>query len=68
MSGLAAAGTALDRAGASSRGAERSLANRDVHRALYLDCDNPLPGGTRPASAAILAAATAGHPASWERQ
>ena len=37
-----AAGRALDRADASSDEAERSLANREFHRALYRECGNPL--------------------------
>ena len=40
--GLAAARAALDRADAASDEAERSLANREFHRALYLGCGNPL--------------------------
>jgi DNA-binding GntR family transcriptional regulator len=43
--GLAAARAALDRADAACDEAERSLANRDFHRALYLDCGNPLLAG-----------------------
>ncbi|MDT0319167.1 GntR family transcriptional regulator [Streptomyces millisiae] len=39
---LAAAHAALDRADAAADTAERSLANRDFHRALYLPCGNPL--------------------------
>ena len=37
-----AAGRALDRADASADEAERSLANREFHRALYRECGNPL--------------------------
>ncbi|QIQ01659.1 GntR family transcriptional regulator [Streptomyces liangshanensis] len=37
-----AAADALVRAGAAADAAERSLANRDFHRALYLSCGNPL--------------------------
>ncbi|UCM91509.1 GntR family transcriptional regulator [Streptomyces marincola] len=40
--GLAAAHAALARADAATDAAERSLANRDFHRALYLPCGNPL--------------------------
>ena len=40
--GFGAARRALGRAEASPGEAERSLANRDFHRALYLDCGNPL--------------------------
>ncbi|MDT0344798.1 GntR family transcriptional regulator [Streptomyces litchfieldiae] len=40
--GLEAAHAALERADAASDAAERSLANRDFHRALYLPCGNPL--------------------------
>ncbi|RKN42423.1 GntR family transcriptional regulator [Streptomyces hoynatensis] len=39
---LAAAHAALERADAAADTAERSLANRDFHRALYLPCGNPL--------------------------
>jgi len=39
---LAAAREALDRADAAPDRAARSLANREFHRALYLDCGNPL--------------------------
>src|SRR6185437_2591039 len=49
---LAAAREALERADAAPDQAARSLANREFHRALYLDCGNPrltaTPGG-RPA-------------------
>jgi DNA-binding GntR family transcriptional regulator len=40
--GLVAAHAALQRADAAGDAAERSLANRDFHRALYLPCGNPL--------------------------
>ena len=40
--GLRAARQALDRADAADGEAERSLANREFHRALYLDCGNSL--------------------------
>jgi DNA-binding GntR family transcriptional regulator len=39
---LSAAGAALERAGTAGGRAERSLANRDFHRALYAGCGNPL--------------------------
>jgi DNA-binding GntR family transcriptional regulator len=39
---LAAAREALGRADAAPGQAARSLANREFHRALYLDCGNPL--------------------------
>ncbi|WP_069811947.1 GntR family transcriptional regulator [Streptomyces sp. TP-A0874] len=39
---LAAAEEALERAGRAADPADRSLANRDFHRALYLPCGNPL--------------------------
>ncbi|GAA3874852.1 GntR family transcriptional regulator [Streptomyces sedi] len=39
---LAAAHTALTAADSAADSAERSLANRDFHRALYLPCGNPL--------------------------
>ncbi|MEO3752878.1 GntR family transcriptional regulator [Streptomyces sp. B6B3] len=41
-SDLTAAHTALARADSAVDTAERSLANRDFHRALYLPCGNPL--------------------------
>ncbi|MFJ8533773.1 GntR family transcriptional regulator [Streptomyces sp. NPDC093591] len=41
-SGFAGAQEALDRADAAEDRAERSLANRDFHRALYHPCGNPL--------------------------
>ncbi|MFC1407961.1 GntR family transcriptional regulator [Streptacidiphilus sp. N1-12] len=37
-----AAGAALDRADLAADAADRSLANRDFHRALYSGCGNPL--------------------------
>jgi len=40
-----AANAALDRAGAAEDRAERSLANREFHRALYLGCGNELLAG-----------------------
>ncbi len=40
--GLAAATAALARADAAAGDAERSLANREFHRALYAGCGNPL--------------------------
>ena len=43
---LAAAREALERADAAPDQAARSLANREFHRALYLDCGNPLLTGT----------------------
>ncbi|GAA2408660.1 GntR family transcriptional regulator [Streptomyces glaucosporus] len=39
---LAGARAALERADAAADRADRSLANRDFHRALYLPCGNPL--------------------------
>ncbi|MFD1833245.1 MULTISPECIES: GntR family transcriptional regulator [Streptomyces] len=39
---LAGARAALERADAATDRADRSLANRDFHRALYLPCGNPL--------------------------
>lgn len=39
---LTAAHTALKRAATAGDAAERSLANREFHRALYLPCGNPL--------------------------
>jgi DNA-binding GntR family transcriptional regulator len=69
--GLAAARAALDRADAASDEAERSLANRDFHRALYLDCGNPLLAGAlddlRDQTALVSAAAWQQEP-SWRQE
>jgi DNA-binding GntR family transcriptional regulator len=69
--GLAAAGDALDRAEASDDRAERALANREFHRALYLPCGNPLLArmldDIRDQAALVAAVAWAADP-SWERE
>jgi DNA-binding GntR family transcriptional regulator len=71
QAGLAAAGAALDRADASSGEAERSLANREFHRALYRDCGNPLLVGAlddlRDQTALVSAAAWQREP-SWREE
>jgi DNA-binding GntR family transcriptional regulator len=69
--GLAAARAALDRADASSDEAERSLANRDFHRALYLDCGNPLLVGVLDDlrdQTALVSAAAWQHEPSWRQE
>jgi DNA-binding GntR family transcriptional regulator len=67
----AAAGQALDRADTSSDEAERSLANREFHRALYQECGNPLLVAAlddlRDQTALISAAAWQQQP-SWQRE
>jgi DNA-binding GntR family transcriptional regulator len=69
--GLAAARAALDRADAAADEAERSLANREFHRALYLDCGNPLLVGVlddlRDQTALLSAAAWQQEP-SWRQE
>src|ERR1700735_3630783 len=66
-----AAGLALDRADAASDEAERSLANREFHRALYRECGNPLLGAAlddlRDQTALISAAAWQQQP-SWQQE
>ncbi|AOR35040.1 GntR family transcriptional regulator [Streptomyces fodineus] len=68
---LDAARDALTRADAATDTAERSLANREFHRALYLPCGNPLLGrmldGVRDQAALVSAVAWAADP-SWERE
>ncbi|MFD9903709.1 GntR family transcriptional regulator [Streptomyces sp. NPDC059063] len=68
---LAAAGDALARADAAADTAERSLANREFHRALYLPCGNPLLGRmldeVRDQAALVSTVAWAAEP-SWERE
>jgi DNA-binding GntR family transcriptional regulator len=68
---LDAARQALDRADASSGEAERSLANREFHRALYRGCGNPLLVGVlddlRDQTALISAAAWQQQP-SWRQE
>ncbi|MEU6066360.1 MULTISPECIES: GntR family transcriptional regulator [Streptomyces] len=62
---------ALTRADEATDTAERSLANRDFHRALYLPCGNPLLGRmldeVRDQAALVSAVAWAAAP-SWERE
>jgi DNA-binding GntR family transcriptional regulator len=66
-----AARQALERADAASGEAERSLANREFHRALYLDCGNPLLIGVlddlRDQTALVSAAAWQQQP-SWRQE
>src|SRR5690242_20765703 len=68
---LDAARTALTRADDATDTAERSLANREFHRALYLPCGNPLLGRmldeVRDQAALVSAVAWAADP-SWERE
>jgi DNA-binding GntR family transcriptional regulator len=68
---LDAARDALTRADAATDTAERSLANREFHRALYLPCGNPLLGRmldeVRDQAALVSAVAWAASP-SWERE
>jgi DNA-binding GntR family transcriptional regulator len=70
-SALDTAREALARADASSGEAERSLANREFHRALYRDCGNPLLVGVlddlRDQTALISAAAWQQEP-SWRQE
>jgi DNA-binding GntR family transcriptional regulator len=69
---LDAARQALGRSDAASSGAERSLANRDFHRALYLGCGNPLLARTlddlRDQTALVSAAAWQQEPLSWRQE
>ncbi|MFF4977500.1 GntR family transcriptional regulator [Streptomyces sp. NPDC001083] len=68
---LASAQDALTRADDASDTAERSLANREFHRALYTSCGNPLLGRmldeVRDQAALVSAVAWAADP-SWERE
>ncbi|MEV6017761.1 GntR family transcriptional regulator [Streptomyces sp. NPDC051997] len=68
---LDAARDALTRAGAAADTAERSLANREFHRALYAPCGNPLLvrmlDEVRDQAALVSAVAWAVAP-SWERE
>jgi DNA-binding GntR family transcriptional regulator len=68
---LDAARDALNRAGTAGDAAERSLANREFHRALYLPCGNPLLARmldeVRDQAALVAAVAWAADP-SWERE
>jgi DNA-binding GntR family transcriptional regulator len=69
--GWDAARTALERADASPDEAQRSLANREFHRALYLSCGNPLLVGVlddlRDQTALVSAAAWQQQP-SWQQE
>ncbi|MCT9092535.1 GntR family transcriptional regulator [Streptomyces sp. ASQP_92] len=69
--GLDAAREALERADAAADTAERSLANREFHRALYVPCGNPLLARmldeVRDQAALVSAVAWAADP-SWERE
>ncbi|MDX3132554.1 GntR family transcriptional regulator [Streptomyces europaeiscabiei] len=66
-----AASDALARADEATDTAERSLANREFHRALYVPCGNPLLGRmldeVRDQAALVSAVAWAADP-SWERE
>ncbi|WP_107470667.1 GntR family transcriptional regulator [Streptomyces sp. ERV7] len=68
---LDAAREALERADRAADTAERSLANREFHRALYLPCGNPLLARmldeVRDQAALVSAVAWAADP-SWERE
>ncbi|MCM2417101.1 GntR family transcriptional regulator [Streptomyces sp. RKAG293] len=68
---LAAAQDALARAGGAEDRADRSLANRDFHRALYLPCGNPLLtrmlDEVRDQAALVSTVAWAASP-SWEQE
>ena len=62
---------ALERADAATDTAQRSLANREFHRSLYVRCGNPLLGRMldedRDQAALVSAVAWAANP-SWERE
>ncbi|MFF8842278.1 GntR family transcriptional regulator [Streptomyces sp. NPDC015127] len=68
---LEAAREALERADTAADPAERSLANREFHRALYLPCGNPLLGRmldeVRDQAALVSTVAWAADP-SWQRE
>jgi DNA-binding GntR family transcriptional regulator len=68
---LDAAREALLKADAAADQADRSLANREFHRALYLSCGNPLLArmldDVRDQAALVSTVAWASHP-SWERE
>ncbi|WP_320777201.1 GntR family transcriptional regulator [Streptomyces sp. CRN 30] len=68
---LAVARDALARSDRAADTAERSLANREFHRALYTSCGNPLLGRmldeVRDQAALVSAVAWAADP-SWERE
>lgn len=69
--GVREAAEALVRAEAAADAAERSLANRDFHRALYLPCGNPLLARmldeVRDQSALVAAVAWAAGP-TWDQE
>ncbi|MER7175796.1 GntR family transcriptional regulator [Streptomyces mesophilus] len=69
--GFEEAAEALARSESAVDAAERSLANRDFHRALYLPCGNPLLGKmldeVRDQAALVSAVAWAARP-SWEKE
>lgn len=62
---LSEADTALARAASAQSGSERSMANRDFHRALYRHCGNPLLVHTLDGLRDQIALISAG---SWARQ
>ena len=68
---LDAAADALERARSASDGSERSIANRDFHRALYASCGNPLLlqtlDGLRD-QIALISAGSWTRDASWEHE
>ncbi|WP_129843820.1 GntR family transcriptional regulator [Streptomyces sp. RFCAC02] len=68
---LAEAHAALRRADTADDAAERSLANRDFHRALYLPCGNPLLAGMlddlRDQAALVSSVAWQSRP-TWDRE
>jgi DNA-binding GntR family transcriptional regulator len=70
-SALDAARDALARADQAADTAERSLANREFHRALYVSCGNPLLGRmldeVRDQAALVSAVVWSTHP-SWEQE
>jgi DNA-binding GntR family transcriptional regulator len=70
-SGWDAARQALARADAAPGEAERSIANREFHRALYLECGNPLLVGVLDDlrdQTALVSAAAWQHEPSWRQE
>lgn len=68
---LTPAAEALRRADASADRADRSLANRDFHRALYAGCGNPLLVSSLDSlrdQTALISAAAWSRAATWERE
>jgi DNA-binding GntR family transcriptional regulator len=65
------AGAALARAGIAESGSQRSLANREFHRALYRNCGNPLMvqslDGLRD-QIALISSGSWARSASWQRE